>query len=239
MTESAGFDLDEVHTQPGFVCALERKPDPAANCGRTPPADAYWGLFWSDGKSGTWTYSSEGAKTLDVPEGGSIGWRWQNGGGRDLPGASPNAPAPDPSPTNGGGNGGGGGGGNGGGADSAGDSGGSNTPSAAPSTSAAASPSASPKASKKPEQSQDNGKKADDNKADDEKQDRRSEEKDETTAASPTPSESATDDVTVATEPASSSTGDSGSDGWLFALAGVAVLGLGGAAGFMAWRRRA
>ena len=37
----------------------------SASCGNTPPADAYWGLFWSDGKSGTWTYSSVGHRLAE------------------------------------------------------------------------------------------------------------------------------------------------------------------------------
>ncbi len=33
-------------------------------CVNTPPADAYWGLWWSDGTTGKWTYSSLGAASL-------------------------------------------------------------------------------------------------------------------------------------------------------------------------------
>ncbi|MGZ4450728.1 MAG: hypothetical protein ACXVW4_13110, partial [Nocardioides sp.] len=64
-TES-GFSLTRVQRQPGFVCRVDGAPssDP---CQNTPPADAYWGLWWSDGRSGTWTYSSEGVDSLTVP----------------------------------------------------------------------------------------------------------------------------------------------------------------------------
>ncbi|MGZ4456328.1 MAG: hypothetical protein ACXVGM_19035, partial [Oryzihumus sp.] len=47
-TES-GFSLTRVQRQPGFVCRVDGAPssDP---CQNTPPADAYWGLWWSDGR---------------------------------------------------------------------------------------------------------------------------------------------------------------------------------------------
>ena len=100
-TKEAGFSIDYVASQPGFVCRLNGKPssDP---CQRTPPQDAYWGLFWSDGK-GSWKYSTAGASSLKVPEGGSIGWRFQDGGATDYPVAAPNGgstpePEPDPQP---------------------------------------------------------------------------------------------------------------------------------------------
>ena len=37
-----------------------------------PPTNAYWGLFWSNGTSGTWAYASEGVDSLSVPAGGSV-----------------------------------------------------------------------------------------------------------------------------------------------------------------------
>ncbi len=36
------------------------------------PADAYWGLWWSDGTAASWTYSSYGVGSLTVPAGGSV-----------------------------------------------------------------------------------------------------------------------------------------------------------------------
>jgi MYXO-CTERM domain-containing protein len=128
---AAGFPLTFVSGQP-FVCRISGVPAAGAeDCSGTPPADAYWGLFWSDGDPASWTYASIGITGLDVPEGGSIGWRWQDGGARDLPGTAPNAqpPADDPSdgPTNGpsgGGSGGGQGGGPGGGPQGGGPGGG-------------------------------------------------------------------------------------------------------------------
>lgn len=99
---AAGFPLTYVSSQPGFVCRVSGKPasDP---CQRTPPPDAYWGIFWSDGSSRTWKYASVGIGSLKVPEGGSIGWRFQDGGTRDDPSAPPttggSSPTPDPEPS--------------------------------------------------------------------------------------------------------------------------------------------
>jgi hypothetical protein len=100
----AGFPLSYVTRQPGFVCRVAGVPDASReSCGATPPADAYWGLFWSNGRSGTWTYSSVGVGSLQVPAGGFVGWRWQDGGGRAVPGTRPVStvaagPTPQPSP---------------------------------------------------------------------------------------------------------------------------------------------
>ena len=94
----AGFSLQYVSSQPGFVCRVNGQPGEAdEDCGGTPPPDAYWGLFWSDADPETWAYSSEGAGSLDVPEGGSIGWRFQDGGDREVPSAPPTAKANTPS----------------------------------------------------------------------------------------------------------------------------------------------
>lgn len=95
---AAGFPLTYVSGEP-FVCRISGLPDSSQeSCARTPPEDAYWALFWSDGKSGTWNYSSSGVASLEVPEGGSIGWRFQDGGARENPGAPPTAPKKEPSP---------------------------------------------------------------------------------------------------------------------------------------------
>lgn len=99
VTAHVGFDLDYVTSQPGFVCRIDGFPgSDAEDCGDTPPPDAYWGLFSSDGDPATWSYSSEGAGSLDVPDGGSIGWRFQDGGDREDPGAPPTQAEQKPSP---------------------------------------------------------------------------------------------------------------------------------------------
>ena len=117
----AGFALTYVQSQPGFVCRINGQPASAA-CVNTPPTNAYWGLFWSDGKSGSWSYASMGAGSLTIPDGGYVAFAWQTGS-QNPPNVTPTphastptpAPTPTPSPTSGGGGGSGGGNGNGGG----------------------------------------------------------------------------------------------------------------------------
>lgn len=95
----AGVAISYVQRQPGFVCRVNGAPasDPCVN---TPPADAYWGLWWTDGESGTWSYSSLGVTGLQVPEGGAVALAWQQGSTRRTPGiAAPVHAAPAPSPT--------------------------------------------------------------------------------------------------------------------------------------------
>jgi len=88
----AGHQLTYVQRQPGFICRIDDKPadDPCVN---TPPSDAYWSLWWSDGKSGKWSYSSAGASSLKVPDGGYVGMSWQGGDSATRPRASPTAHA--------------------------------------------------------------------------------------------------------------------------------------------------
>jgi len=88
---NTGHPLTYAQRQPGFVCRVDGVPqsDPCVN---TSPADAYWGLYWSDGTSG-WKYSSLGAGSLTVPAGATVAFSWQNGGG-DPPHTAPAAPAP-------------------------------------------------------------------------------------------------------------------------------------------------
>ena len=92
----SGVALTYAQRQPGFVCRVDGAPasDPCVN---TPPADAYWGLFWTDGTDGTWTYSSIGVTGLQVPEGGAVALAWQQGTTRRTPGIA--APVHQPSPT--------------------------------------------------------------------------------------------------------------------------------------------
>jgi len=91
----AGHQLTYVQRQPGFVCRVDGTPagDPCVN---TPPADAYWSLWWSDGKSGTWTYSSTGVASLKVPAGGYVALSWQQGSAKATPGVAPTTHASSP-----------------------------------------------------------------------------------------------------------------------------------------------
>ena len=47
----AGHELERVQSFPGAVCRVDGAPA-EANCGRMPPTNRYWGLFWSNGTSG-------------------------------------------------------------------------------------------------------------------------------------------------------------------------------------------
>ncbi|MBO0845783.1 MAG: hypothetical protein J2P22_10235, partial [Nocardioides sp.] len=99
--KDVGHTLTYVQRTPGFVCRVDGSPssDPCVN---TPPSNAYWSVWWSDGKSGTWTYSSSGVGSLKVPEGGYVALSWQQGDGKVKPGVAPTAhssPSPSPSPS--------------------------------------------------------------------------------------------------------------------------------------------
>lgn len=89
----AGFRVDQVARQPGFLCRIEGKPasDPCVN---TPAASAYWS-YWHAPRGGSWTYSSLGAGTRTPPAGSVEGWAFGSGG---QPGPTPPAPAPAPAP---------------------------------------------------------------------------------------------------------------------------------------------
>ncbi len=151
----SGFPLRYASRQPGFVCRVSGLPtsDPCVN---TAPADAYWGLWWSDGRSGDWTYSSLGAASLTIPERGYVAFAWDQREGEVRPGFDPvprQAPAPTrppsqqptPQPGSGSGNGAGNGEGNGSGGSGqqSGTGGGQGSTPVEPSASAVPSPSAS------------------------------------------------------------------------------------------------
>lgn len=93
LLHDAGLSLADVQRQPGFVCRIDGLPadDPCVN---TPPADAYWALWWSDGSSGEWTYSTVMASSLDVPDGGFVGMVWQQGSAETRPSVRPAAGGP-------------------------------------------------------------------------------------------------------------------------------------------------
>jgi hypothetical protein len=103
---AAGLALTDVQRQPGFVCRVDGLPadDPCVN---TPPASAYWSLWWSDGTTGEWTYSTVSAGSLEVPAGGSVALVWDDQTADLTPSVPPGAAATsatesaEPAPTSG------------------------------------------------------------------------------------------------------------------------------------------
>ncbi len=155
----AGYTLQDAQGagMTGFVCKVSGRPADG-DCTQT---DAYWSLWWSDGKTGTWVYASRGVDGLRVPNGGYVAFSWHQGGGRAAPPTVRPDPrtAPAPTPTTGSGSGSGKGDKNGKNDGKRGDQGGeaggatgagSAQPSASPSLSPSASPSASASASATP-----------------------------------------------------------------------------------------
>ena len=111
--QGSSFPLTRVGRFPGAVCRVGGLPADAG-CQNMPPNDAYWSLYWSDGKSGTWTFASAGVDSTRIPDGGYVAWSWQGQTSKAIPGyaatprvappsspppATPNTPAP-PKPTN-------------------------------------------------------------------------------------------------------------------------------------------
>ncbi len=85
VTEAAGVEIRWVQGEPGsFVCRLAGRPADLP-CADTPPADRYWGLFYAEAGSRSWTSATEGAGTLQVAGGSAVGWRLQDGGKVDEP----------------------------------------------------------------------------------------------------------------------------------------------------------
>ncbi|MDR1440904.1 MAG: hypothetical protein LBJ02_00660 [Bifidobacteriaceae bacterium] len=82
-TKNAGFTYEFVPRQMGFVCQIDRHPDPCNGA----PADAYWSLWTS--QDGQWVYSTTGSATLGAPVDSAIGWSFGAGD-------PPSRPVPDP-----------------------------------------------------------------------------------------------------------------------------------------------
>lgn len=96
--QRAGFTLTEHATQQGYTCQVNGQPsdrDCLAN-------DAFWSLWWSDGKSGRWVFSTSGVTSLRVPEGGYVAFAWHEGAGNAAPPdvrATPRVATASPTPT--------------------------------------------------------------------------------------------------------------------------------------------
>jgi hypothetical protein len=86
--EDHGFALTDVQRQPGFVCRVSGLPadDPCVN---TPPASAYWSLWWSDGSKPSWSYAALGVDSLQIPDGGSVALVWDQVEGDVQPAVAP------------------------------------------------------------------------------------------------------------------------------------------------------
>lgn len=109
----AGFSPQSVARTPGFACRLAGEPaksrsldlpedpDYREQCVNTPPASAFWGYWYAD-NGGSWKYSSAGAASHRVIEGGFEGWAFALNpeGHPPTPGVAPRHPvAPTTSPT--------------------------------------------------------------------------------------------------------------------------------------------
>ncbi|HEY6932057.1 MAG TPA: hypothetical protein VI452_01560 [Marmoricola sp.] len=74
--DAAGYPLQYVPDQPGFVCAVGHKP---AQCKMPGSGDPWWGLFFSNGRSGSWKMAPVAVTKLKVPEGGAVAMVWESG----------------------------------------------------------------------------------------------------------------------------------------------------------------
>ncbi len=86
----AGFGLEDLPDQPGAVCRIDGFPGD----GRCFETDAYWGLFVSDGASGSWRYASVGVDGQRVSAGSWVAFVWQGSASRKAPSQTPVGPVP-------------------------------------------------------------------------------------------------------------------------------------------------
>jgi hypothetical protein len=77
----AGFSYTFVPRFPGFVCTINKLPNPCNGA----PATAYWS-YWHAKPHGKWVYSSLGAGTYNPKPGSVEGWAF---GAGKPPGISP------------------------------------------------------------------------------------------------------------------------------------------------------
>jgi hypothetical protein len=95
---AAGYPLDYVQGEAGFVCRVKGAPadDP---CTETSSERAFWSLWTTDGKSGRWSFASRGVTQLRVSEGGAVAFSWDDVAGYRPPSAAAPVTAPAPTPT--------------------------------------------------------------------------------------------------------------------------------------------
>jgi hypothetical protein len=77
----AGFSHTFVPKFPGFVCTIDKLPDPCNGA----PATAYWS-YWHAKPHGKWVYSSLGAGSYHPAPGSVQGWAFGDG---KAPGITP------------------------------------------------------------------------------------------------------------------------------------------------------
>jgi hypothetical protein len=86
-----------------FICRIEGKPGPETeSCADTPPATAFWG-YWHAANGGGWAYSQRGVANRKPPAGSFEGWSFsQNQSANPAPRIAPTRPgqpvAPVPPP---------------------------------------------------------------------------------------------------------------------------------------------
>lgn len=80
LVAAAGFEVTGVTGVAGFVCRVDGRPAPQdESCRRTPPGDAYWGLFTAERAGAPWVYATVGVASLEPAPGSLVGLRFQDG----------------------------------------------------------------------------------------------------------------------------------------------------------------
>lgn len=89
--QDAGFDLTGVSGYGlQFICQIDDDP-PDESCANTPPANAYWSLWYAEAGQSAWTYSQQGAEGLEPQPGSIEAWVFGGASGTNQP----SIPAPD------------------------------------------------------------------------------------------------------------------------------------------------
>lgn len=83
--QKAGFSLAQSPRQPGFVCQVNGLPKDPSTCMGTA---SYWGFFVSDDGKG-WVYASQGVYQEAVDSGDSVALVWQSTTSKRAPGVAP------------------------------------------------------------------------------------------------------------------------------------------------------
>lgn len=76
----AGVTLEYQPQLQDFVCRVDGRPveRPCTD------GDSYWSLWWAE-PGGEWVYATLGVASLEVPEGGSLGFAWHEGDDNAAP----------------------------------------------------------------------------------------------------------------------------------------------------------